>query len=303
MMLRTLLSVGCLLGIAAVVGCGGAGGSGGPSLASQYQEAMTIPDPTARVTQLLSIADQQDKAGDLLGTQTTLGSAAAAAKSIEDPSSRGFALNRVVATTAQIDSVTKAKDLLKEVRKAAEAITDPEAKVPVLARMAYNYGRYIDAMDTAQLYLKQCEEVAATIPRPEGQVAAMLDITLIHHGLENTDKANAVMDSTLDLARELEDVRKRADSLADAAALLFRMDQQETAEQVFAQSQQAAESLEDNLSKGFALLHLSTKLGEAGYRVEAQDVSQAAEDVADQVGDQSMRQPLVDKIYAARSRL
>ncbi|MCH5378313.1 MAG: hypothetical protein JJ992_30520 [Planctomycetes bacterium] len=56
----------------------------------------------------------------------------------------------------------------------------------------------------------------------------------------------------------------------------------------------------DPLSQAYSYVHLSTALIESDRKGEAQKVLELAEASADKVTDQSMRGPLMDKIYATR---
>jgi tetratricopeptide (TPR) repeat protein len=286
-----------------LTGCGGGGSSGGGSLSDQYRKAMQITNPTARVTQLLAVATRQDQAGDMFGADQSLASAAAAAESIEDAKGRAIALNRVASDMARMGRRSDAKNLLKGVRKACDGIDDPETKVPVLTRMSYMYGKYLDAPDIASAYLKNCEEIAETISRPEGRIEAMLEVAYTHFGLGDEEKTQGLIDQSLEAARALEDARKRADSIANAAATLSKMKKTEEAKTVFQEAQAKTDEIEDPLSQAHALVHLGDKLIESGFTGAAQKILEQAEDVADTVTDASMRRPLMDKIFAARRRL
>jgi len=286
-----------------LTGCGGGGKSGGGSLSDQYRKAMQITNPTARVTQLLAVAKKQEKAGDVLGADQSLASAAAAAESIEDANGRAIALNRVASDMARMGRPSEAKNLLKGVRKACEKIDDPEAKVPVLTRMSYMYGKYLDGQDAASIYLKNCEEIAGTISRPEGKIEAMLEVALTYYGLGDQEKTQSLIDQSLEDALALEDARKRADSIANAAAMLSKMKKTDEAKTVFQEAQTKAGEIEDPLSQAHALVHLGEKLTESGLKGAAHKILVQAEEVADKVTDQSMRGPLMDKIFAARKRL
>jgi len=283
-------------------GCGGSDKAGSTSLSDQYQKAMQITDLNVRTTQLLSVSGKQKKAGDLMGAEQSLASAAVAAKGIEDVEGRAAALNRVAGAMARSD-VTKAKNLLKEVRKASEEIDDPEAKVSVLSRMAYGYGKYLEDKEVATAYLEKCQEIAATVSRPEGKIEAMLAVVYIYYGLEEAEKMQSLLEQTLETARSLEDTRKRADSIATAAAFLVKMKKTDEAKGIFGEAQKEAGKIEDPLSQAYSLIHLSEKLNESNLKGAARTVLGQAEKTADKVTDQSMRGPLIEKIYAARTTL
>ena len=297
---RVAVVVGLLI-CTAVAGCGGSKKrSSGASLASQYRKALAEPDLTARVSQLLVVAEKQDKAGDLLGMQQSLNDAADAAKGIDDAKGKALALNRVAEAMGRAGQPTEARNLLREVSKAADQISEAEIKVTVLARMAYTYGKHLNSQDNADAYLKNCEELAAGIPRPEGQIDALLEIALTCHELAMADKAKGLSDQALKAARALEDARKRADAVANAAATLSKMNKADEAQVLFQEAEKLAGEIPDPMSRAYALLHLSDELKDVGRRTDAQKALQLAEAAADKVTDSSMRIPLLETIDRSR---
>lgn len=285
---------------AALAGCGGGTKKPGVSLESQYRKALAEPDLAARTNQLLAVADKQSKAGDVLGMEQSLNAAADAARSIDDAKGKALGLNRVAEALAKAGRASDAKSLLREVSKAADQITEQEIKVSVLSNMAYIYGKHLGNQDMATSYLKNGEEIAADIQRPEGKIDALLEVALTCHELTLADKAKSLSDQSLQAARALEDPRKRADSVANAAATLSKMAKRDEANTMFQEAEKLAGEIPDPISRAYALVHLSDKLKSCGRRAEAQTALRQAEASADKVTDSSMRIPLLETIDRSR---
>ena len=282
----------------ALPGCGGSGS--GESLSAQYQQALQIADSELRVTQLLRVADKQHSAGDAAGVDKSLASATDAARLVRDAGGRATALNRIGMVTARMNRPSDAKNIFREVQKTVGEMSDAEARSALLTRMAYTYEKYLGESREAADLLDRAEQNADQIARPEGRIEALLEVAYTYFGLGHEQQAQQRVDRTLDDARGLEDVRKRADSLASAAAIVIKMKQADTAKTLFQEAQQTAGEIPDPLSRAYAYVHLGTKLIAADLKGAAQKVLQLAETSADQVTDQSMRGPLMEKIYATR---
>lgn len=289
-----------LLAVTVLAGCGDGKKKSGTSLDSQYRTALAEPDLAARVSRLLTVADKQSKAGDLLGMEQSLNAAAGAAKGMDDAKGRGLALNRVAEALGKAGRASEAKSLLREVSKAADQIAEDEIKVSVLSRMAYIYGKHLSSQDVATGYLKNCEEIAGGIQRPEGKIDALLEVALTYHELTFADQAKGLLDQSLQAARTLEDPRKRADSVANAAATLSRMAKTDQANAAFQDAEKAAGEIPDPISRAYAFLHLSDELKACGRRTDSQKALQQAEAAADKVTDSSMRLPLLETIDRSR---
>ena len=289
-----------LLVCTALIGCGGGQKKSGPSLDSQYRTALAEPDLAARVSRLLALADKQGKAGDLLGMEQSLNAAAGAAKGMDDAKGKGLALNRVAEALGKSGRASQAKSLLREVSKAADQIAEDEIRVSVLSRMSYVYGKHLGSQDVATGYLRNCEEIAAGIQRPEGKIDALLEVALTYHELTLADRAEALLNQSLQSARALEDPRKRADSVANAAATLGQMAKSDEANAAFQEAEKLAGEIPDPISRAYAFVHLSDKLKACGRRAGAQKALKQAEAAADQVTDSSLRIPLLETIDRSR---
>ena len=271
---------GVVLGLLFVVigivlpGCGG--GGSGESLTAQYQQALQIADSELQVTQLLRVAEKQHSAGDAGGVDKSLTSAADAARRIRDAGGRATALNRIGMAMARMNRPSDAKNVFREVQKTAGEVSDAEARSALLTRMAYAYEKYLGEAREAADLLDRAEQSADQIARPEGRVEALLEVAYTHFGLGHEQQAQQRVEQTLEDARGLEDVRKRADSLASSAAIMVKMKQADAAKALFQESQKTATEIPDPLSRAYALVHLGTKLIEADMKGAAQKILQLA---------------------------
>jgi tetratricopeptide (TPR) repeat protein len=194
----------------------------------------------------------------------------------------------------------EAKDVFKEVEGLLKEVDKPEARVPLLTRMGYTYGKYLGDLREAKDLLRRAEEEADAISLPVGQIDGLLEVAFISNSLGLDEKTQGLLDRALEQARGQEDARKRADAIANAGTVLTRMDRTDEAQAAFDESQATTKEIADPLSQAYAYLHLSEKLIEAKRKADARTILQTAEASADKVQDVSMRTPLMDKIYAAR---
>jgi len=296
-----MASVALLLGCTVVLGCGdGKKKASGPSLDAQYRKVMAEADLAARASRLLAVAGKQHKAGDLLGMEQSLNSAADAAKNLDDAKAKALTLNRVAEAFGRAGRTVESKNLLREVSKAADQIGEAEIKITVLTRMAYTYGKHLNSLDIATSYLKNCEGIAAGIPRPEGRIDALLEVAVTYHELALADEAQGLFAQALEAARALDDGRKRADSVANAAAARSKMNQADEAQTTFQEAEKLAGEIPDAMSRAYALIHLSDRLKASSRRADAQRILKLAEAAADKVADASMRTPLLETIDRSR---
>ena len=114
------------------------------------------------------------------------------------------------------------------------------------------------------------------------------------------DKAQGLSDQSLQAARALQDPRKRADAVANAAATLSKMGKTEDAGAAIQEAEKLAGAIADPMSRAYAFVHLSDALRAAGRRAEAQNALRQAEAAADKVTDSSMRIPLQETINRSR---
>jgi tetratricopeptide (TPR) repeat protein len=219
---------------------------------------------------------------------------------LDDTKGKALTLNRVAEALGRTGRMAESKNLLREVSNAADQITEPEIKVTVLTQMAYTYGKYLNSQDIGTSYLKNCEAIAAGIPRPEGRIDALLEVAVAYHSLAAGDQATTLFEQSLDAARALEDVRKRADTVANAAAALSKMNLADESQATFQEAEKLAGEIPDAMSRAYALIHLSDKRRASGRRADAQKTLKLAEAAADKVTDSSMRGPLLETIDRSR---
>ena len=284
----------------AMTRCGGGSSNTGPTLDAQYQQAMQITSPDAKVIKLLEVAGKQKTAGDTGGANKSLASASLAAGQIADPASRANALNGVAYEQVKFNASTEAKDTLKAVRDTIKEIESAQAKVPNLVDMSVSYARLGNA-DAAKAYLEEAESDAGGISETRYRVDALLRVSIGYFRCELPAESERVMSTTRELAATIADHRHRSDALAEIGDALRKMSSPD-APVVLDEAKAAADQIDDNLSKAFALVNLGSKQAGAQNYAAAKALLDAAEELSGKV-DASISGELRDDINQVRQRM
>jgi hypothetical protein len=121
--------------------------------------------------------------------------------------------------------------------------------------------------------------------------------------IENTEESQRAADAALELARGIEDPRRRCETLAEAAVRLHKNGQSEAAAAVFDEAASAAGAITGNdVSRAYALLTLADKLHATGQNARAAGVLKTAEDLAFRVDDGD-KEPLLAQLNKQRNKL
>jgi tetratricopeptide (TPR) repeat protein len=292
-----------LLMLLATLGCGGKAGPKQKSLTDQYTAALKQPDAVVRSKELTKVAEKQNKAGDGLAAQTSLASAAVAAKEVTDPSSRATCLNTVAAAMCRLDQISDAKPLFSEAARAIDEIKDVDAKITPLTSLATSTASYLKNPDLAAEYLKKGEAAAEAISNPMIKAQALGRIATTYSKLPKEEDTKRVSDKALEFARSQPGAKEKSDTLAEVAAQLHLMKKATEAQATFDEAQKEADKVESQDGKANAYLHLAKKLKEAGQKEPAKGLLTKAENIADKLKDASLRGPLKTEIEQARKGL
>lgn len=293
-----MLRPGLLLLCLVLAGCG-SGSKTGPSLTAQYQAALQVQDASVRAGKLITIAESQKKAGDVMGAESALSAARDAATSLADPGSRANSLNKVAAAYGRAGDTATAKKLIKDSSQAIAEIPDADTKIRILADLAAVTGQHLKNPDAAAEHLATAEKAASELGTAQRKVAAQANIAAAYSRIERPADSQRVLDQVLVLAREQTDAKAKAECLGEVAAAQLRMKQTELSQATFDEAVQAAGEVADAEQRGYALLHLSKKLFAAGRKGQAKELLGKAQDAALQVKDTSLKAALVEEIDAA----
>ncbi len=298
-----LLALPCCVGLLALGGCGG-GDQKGPSLKVSYENALKLTLPADRVRALVRVSEQQRAAGDVAGASTSIEAAAKACAELgdDDPALKADALNSVASAQAKIGLTAAAKNLLKDVRRAAEAIPEPASKAKALARLATTYGADLKEPDTGIVYLRGAQAAAQEITDPAAQAAALAQVAAAAHALGDTATADQIVETALSQARGLADARQQAEALGELAAQLSQMGDAEQARTVLTEAEQAAGKVEDLMRRAYAQIYLAEKRKAIGDTGGAFKLLDAARDSADKAPDKSLSGPIHQEIDRLRGR-
>ena len=303
MMRNTVCALGAILCLLPMAGCGGGGGAEGPTLSEQYKQALTLVNPESRATQLVNVALKQETAGDAIGAETSVTAAFEACAEIEDPIGRAGAFNRVAAAQGKLYLPGEAKDSLREVRDLAAEIESSEQKAILYAAMAVTYGKHLRDDDNAERYMKKAQTAVEEMDDPTGKLNAMLSVARSCAELELTGRADAAVQSALELAKSQEDARARANAITSIATALAEMNQAAKATATFDEAVEAAGAIDDPLSKAHALTDIAGFMIDAGSKGKAQATLMAANATADKIEDASLKAEVREKINQRQGRL
>ncbi len=291
--------MGLFLALSFLAGCGG-GGSATPDIATERKNAMKMSDPVARSRKLVAVADKQRKVGDVLGAKETLVAATDAAEQITEAGSQAGSYVQIAGSILRGGDLGAGKDMLKKVEKIAAEIPDAGVKASIYADLAGVYRE--QSPDKASYWLKQARETAAQVANPEQKGIALARIGEATIRAELTDDAKQIVAELAELARSLEDLRKRSDALTDAAVLAGKVEP-ELATTLLTEADEAAAGTEDAYTRSHAYLSMANKLAKAGKKSDAAPRAAKASDLADKVGDSTLRIELVEQINKLRNTL
>lgn len=296
------------LSLAAVLcaGCGSSqpstatsgGGSGGPSLYDKIEQARQEPNAESRARKLIVLADQQRRALDRTGANTTFSHAADAAKEVTDPVAKVGVLSFLAKGYARAENKSAAERAAKEAAQVAGTIEAPETKATALTTVASALAAAGDKSG-ATTALGEAEKLADSLQDPEGRTIVLCDITEVFHQIEYQVDFERLNTKALETAEGIEDLRKRSDAIAAVAEMQKRIELPQ-ADQTFELALATARQVEDPTSQAFALTDIADKLLAVKQRDKALAVLQEAEKLADKLQSGSLKTELMDKIYKLR---
>jgi len=294
-----VLSYVLLTSLTFFVGCGG-GSSKGPDLAAEKAKALKMSDPVARSHNLVTVADRQRKVGDVMGAKSTLSAAEDAAQTVEEPASKARSLVQIAASRLRGGDLVDGGNTLKQAEKAVDGIVDPAAKAEVLAEMAGAY--QAESPDKANYMLSQAKDEVEKVTDPEQKGLASVRVAAALVKADKKEAAQTFIDAAADLARPLEDMRRRADALADAAILELKLDAEKGAA-LLTEAKAAADGADSPYTQAHAHLSIAKKLAAAGKKGDARTQADKSMDLSDKVGDSSLRSELKEQINKLKESL
>ena len=230
--------------------------------------------PAALVNALTAVAQAQFEVSviDRATPKATLGKAAEAAKKVENPEQKVYALSKVARAQIALKQGVQAEDTLKEAEALAKTLTDPQGKTLGLLSVARAYGEANNS---------------AGVERLLGESLSSVD-SISTDGLEGA---------------ELEAVIKaKVECLASIGLAQARLAKKEESNKSFNDAETLAGQITDPLKLSNALLDIGEKLIDAGRPASGQTVLEKAKVQAQKVPG-SIKQPVLDKIERAFIRI
>jgi hypothetical protein len=301
--------------VLALAGCGGGDASsssgttasGGPSFLQQVDAALNEPNPVRRARQLTLIGDRQRQALDQTGADTTLSLARKACHEIPDPADRGTGFAFLAMAYARSGNLSATRRAATDARTAAELVTDPDAKINVLAKAAAALGTAKDAGGAVAL-LESAEQLVPSITAADDddadlalkrRSAALNSIAAGYQAADRKEETQRVIGASLALTDQISKPRGKADAVAAVALALAKM-KSDTAAATFDRAVETARHIPEDISRAHALVDIAIKLKEAGMSAKSSPLIQEAEQAAEKVTDPGLKSEVMEKIYAAR---
>ena len=278
-----------------------AGCSGEPetkTLNQQFQAAMALKDLRQRGNRLVRLSYEQAEAGDAVAAERSLAGARQAANGMSDPRDQSELLNYVGFAYGKLGHPGTTKKVLAEVRTAADKISKPDQRVPVLAKMAEIYERFLESENAAKNLLVECEPLAMQAVEPDAKVRALMELAYYHSRLKHTSDVDRLDARVAEVIQSAGDAKVSAEMfMAQASGLVKRKSAK--ADDAYKAAEGAIAKISDPLSRGHSWLKLARRLKHDGRQDMVANILAKAKSAADKVKDGSLRTPLLDQISQA----
>ncbi len=288
------------------VGCGGQDDSKPVPLSQLVAQAQKEPDPRLRATELIRLADQQRRLGDLSGAGKTLLLARKACQQIEDPQAQAGAWFFLARAYARMNDPTQAKFFLQQGRRAMERIQQPGDRVATLLKLARAQAE-LKQDGQALATLRQAEQQAKDIPLGNGtdelplleKGSLLVQLAAAYSRLGRKDEAQRVVEALLALEATCKTPRQRS-RLWTLVAQARHQGRLDGVDEAWRKAQQYAAQIEEPLSRGHAWVDLAEAAASVSRSAEAARLLGQAQKAADQMRPGSLKNELQERIARAR---
>lgn len=287
----TLLAV--LAGV--VAGCGKKEDASARDSAA-FERARKITDARRRGDEFLRIARSRQQAGTTGDAADAIAAAVAAARQVEDPYEQCRLLCRGVFLYEAVGYGHETDELVKLAAAEVEGIEDIGQRVEISAQLAEIYKRYRDKPSVADLYLEDCEKLAGEIEVLEDRVRAFMVTAYYSHRLGGDEDEERLVMSALTAATEVDDARRQSDLYSELGTRLLRLERVGQSDEAFVIAEEGALAVEDDLSRGYALIDLAVRLKTAGKAGRAKQLLAMSVEIANEQSEGALRRELLDKV-------
>ena len=280
----------------ALVSCGKPDNKQDSSIQGQLKQAMKIQSLRKRSKTLVEIADRQFAQDDVLGGTATIGLAVDSALGIKGAYERGAVLNSTAYAYGKHELVDKASDVLKQVSKALEEVTEVDLSVALIGKMAEIEIRFLDHVNTGNDLFEEGATTAENAEKPEEKVIAKLNLAFHLDRLKRVEPRDELIDQAFEALEQIPGDRQRTDVAGDMASRLVQMQCLERAKRAFELAETYAATIAEPLSQGYALCEIRDRLRRAKQSAGADRVLAKARLVAEKVMDQGLRNELLNRL-------
>ena len=298
--LKWLLLVCLISGFS--LGCG-SGEKKAVPLSEQISKALQLTDPGQKARELAKLAAKQKENLDDLGCASTLNSAADAAKSIEDPISRGSVQTVLGIACGKMDMKPEAKKYLSAAGTSIESATDSITKVTALCDRASATAEWLKNPDLAAEQLSKAEAEVNSIKAPADKVTAWGKIFVGQDKIGKSAETDRLSQAVDTFCQALEAPRDKAECLAQWGLTLSQAKRTDVSQSIFDEALKAADEITDPESQAYARLHLGQKLAKADRADAAKKQLTQAEKIAGKITDGSVKGPILEDVNQALSKL
>lgn len=296
-----------LLLAAPLAGCGGTKKKAPLTIAERLSRARQETAPGGKPRELAKVARLQAKSGDRAGAIATLSEARSTIADDADPAVFAPRLMDIAAAYATLAEKNSAREAIAAATALAAQLTDPVARVSVLAKIGEVHGGREGGLGdptTAKKVLAEAADLAAgdgVGDRFRPQALAAVALGYANAGL--AADAEAVATTLESLAAGLGDLRPKAEALAAAANVRARSGAREKAAALLAEAAKAARQIDGAANKAFALLAVARATKAAGNPVDAKALAAEAEKAATKIGDPEQQKEALQDIRSLQAAL
>lgn len=290
-----------------LAGCGGTKKKGTLTIAERIKRARQDKSPGGRARELAKVARLQAKAGDKTGAIKTLSEARSTITDDADAAIFAPRLIDIAAAYATVAERNSAREAIDAATTMAARLTDPVARVGVLARVGEVVGSReagLGDASTAKKILAEATALAAgddVAERFRPQALAAVALGYANAGLAvDADAVTAELES---LADGLEDLRPKAEALAAAANVRAKSGATEQAATLLAEAAKAARRIDGSANKTFALLAVARGMRAAGDANGAGALAAEAEKTAAKIGDPEQQKEALQDVRTLQATL
>ncbi|MCC7084858.1 MAG: hypothetical protein IT427_07615 [Pirellulales bacterium] len=308
MTVKRCMFVAALLMLPFASGCGGGksndrGAGGGISIQQLYTQAMADNNPPTRARKLVRVGEQQFRAGDMSGADTSYREAAKAIDEIKDPYLRASAETVLAGAYARSSGQTDAERLLKSAAALVANAESADNKVELLSNIAGVYAVNLRQPGNASAKLQDAEKLAGDIVAPSDRLTALAAIIRGYAKAKKTADVDRLVETAGELADGIQDPAKKADALSAFGRALVDADRKKQGVSRLAAAAEAANKIDVTYGKVYALASIAEQYAHAGDAAKARALLSECEELSKNISEIDLRADAQEKVRQVAASL